>query len=246
LRLAAARPRALLIQTHESLLCLLARLRSRSSSRSRSLSSALPSPTSLARWSSAALALTIAAALTGCASVPPATAPASQEIVSGRFAVTAQADGRSDSGSGRFTLTTAGTALTLDLATPIGTTLARLQRDARGVRLTAPRDDGGMATFEGSDPEALLRQAFGWAIPVDGLADWIAGRAAPAAPSRVQTDATGRVSTIEQSGWLIEVQERFAGVSGPPRRLRITRPATSVAPALNLRLVLDEHSGPAQ
>jgi hypothetical protein len=54
------------------------------------------------------------------------------------------------------------------------------------------------------------------------------------------------VSTIEQSGWLIEVQERFAGASGPPRRLRITRPATSVAPALNLRLVLDEHSGPAQ
>ncbi len=198
----------------------------------------------------AALAGAALTALGGCASVPGAPAGVPQQVVTGRFAVTAQANGRSDSGAGRFTLTTAGPSLTLDLSTPVGTTLARLERTARGARLTAPRDDGGMASTEGSDAEALMREAFGWSIPVDGLADWLAGRPAPGTPSEVRTDASGTVATIAQSGWTIEIEERFAGPAGSPRRLRATRPATGPAPALTLRLVLDEgtaaQSAPAQ
>lgn len=177
--------------------------------------------------------------LGGCASLPSGPPGVPQQVVTGRFAVTAQADGRSDSGSGRFTLTTAGPSLTLDLSTPVGTTLARLERTGRGARLTAPRDDGGMASVEGSDAEALMRDAFGWSIPVDGLADWLAGRPAHGAPAEVRTDANGKVAAIAQSGWTIEIEERFAEPGGAPRRLRATRPASGPAPALTLRLVLD-------
>lgn len=196
-----------------------------------------------------ALRLSVAAltlAMAGCASVPSAPPSGPERVVTGRFSVSAQGNGRSDSGAGRFTLTTAGPTLTLDLSTPLGTTLARLERDARGVRLTAPRDDGAMATLQGTDPESLLQEAFGWAIPVDGLADWVAGRPAPASAAQVQRDAAGTVSTIEQSGWTIEIQERFTGPSGTPRRLLATRPASGPAPSLTLRLVLDEPGTPAQ
>lgn len=183
-------------------------------------------------------ALTLAMA--GCASVPGAPPTGLEHSVTGRFSVSAQGNGHSDNGAGRFRLTTAGPTLTLDLSTPLGTTLARLERDAQGVRLTAPRDNGAMTTMQGLDPEALLQEAFGWAIPVDGLADWVVGRPAPASAAQVQRDAAGNVRTIEQSGWTIEIQERFAGPSGTPRRLLATRPASGPAPSLSLRLVLDE------
>jgi outer membrane lipoprotein LolB len=137
--------------------------------------------------------------------------------------------------------------LTLDLATPLGTTLARLERDARGVRLTAPRDDGAMTTLQGTDPEALMQDAFGWAIPVDGLQHWIAGRPAPGTPAIVLTErSTNTITGIEQNGWDISIQERFAGPSGTPRRLLATRPASGPAPSLTLRLVLDEPGTPAK
>lgn len=188
----------------------------------------------------------LALATAGCASVPAVPLQAPEDIVTGRFSVNAQGSGRSEAGSGRFTLTTTGTTLTLDLATPLGTTLARLERDARGVRLTAPRDDGGMTTLHGTDPETLMQDAFGWAIPVDGLSDWIAGRPAPGSAAQVKRDASGSVSAIEQSGWTIEIQERFAGPAGTPRRLSAKRPGTGPAPSLTLRLVLDEPGTPAQ
>jgi outer membrane lipoprotein LolB len=191
-------------------------------------------------------AMLAALSLAGCASLPSAPPSGPEQIVTGRFSVAAQGNGRSESGAGRFTLTTAGPSLTLDLATPLGTTLARLERNAHGVRLTAPRDDGGMTTLQGTEPEALMQDAFGWAIPVDGLADWLAGRPSPAGAAQVQRDASGNVSAIEQSGWTIEIQERFAGPSGTPRRLRATRPAAGPAPSLTLRLVLDEPGAPAQ
>jgi outer membrane lipoprotein LolB len=191
-------------------------------------------------------AMLLALAMAGCASVPSAPPSGTEQVITGRFSVSAQGNGRSDSGAGRFTLTTAGPSLTLDLSTPLGTTLARLERDAKGARLNAPRDDGAMTTLQGTDPEGLLQDAFGWAIPVDGLADWIAGRPAPGTAARVQRDTAGSVSTIEQSGWTIEIQERFAGPSGTPRRLLATRPASGPAPSLTLRLVLDEPGTPAQ
>lgn len=84
-----------------------------------------------------------AAVLLGaCASLPPPLPP--ERSYSGRFAATATLDGRSDSQSGRFVLQTRGAELTLDLATPLGTTLARLQDGPEGARLRAPAPDGRM------------------------------------------------------------------------------------------------------
>lgn len=172
-------------------------------------------------------ALLVVGLLAACATVPRA-----ERVHTGRFSVLVAADGRQDSGAGRFTLAVNGADVTLDLASPLGTTLARVEVDARGARLT--RGDGdGPRELRGADAESLTWEALGWPLPVAGFADWIAGRPAPAKPVEVRTD-----DAFVQDGWTIRVLERFE--SGAPRRLQIERPELrGVAPAITLRLVLD-------
>lgn len=166
--------------------------------------------------------------LAACASVPPG-----ERVVGGRFSVLVAADGRQDSGSGRFRLAFSGDAIALDLASPLGTTLARVELDASGARLT--RSDGeGLRELRGASAELLTLEALGWPLPVAGLTDWIAGRPVPGRPVDLHSD-----DAFVQDGWTIRVLERFA--SGAPRRLQIERPELrGVAPAITLRLVLDE------
>jgi outer membrane lipoprotein LolB len=143
-----------------------------------------------------------------------------------------------------------GAALTLDLASPLGNTLARVDVSPDGARLRAPGNDGSLQELAGPSAEALAEQVLGFALPVVGIGDWIEGRPAPAPPASiagVTTGADGAVERIEQDGWSITVEERFAA-GARPRRLtfeRAARPAsafTTAAPAVTLRLVLDEPS----
>jgi len=50
--------------------------------------------------------------------------------------------------------------VTLDLSTPLGTTVARVQSGAAGARLTVPTA-GGLRTEQGPDPDALSLQGLG-------------------------------------------------------------------------------------
>ncbi|MCX8003480.1 MAG: outer membrane lipoprotein LolB [Burkholderiaceae bacterium] len=175
----------------------------------------------------AALAVVASVALlAACASVPR-----DGRTVSGRFSVVVAADGVQEASAGRFALAQDGETLTLDLASPLGTTLARVQVDREGARLQ--RADGEGATLQGADVEALTLAALGWPLPVAGFPDWIAGR-----PGAARGFTTRDADTFEQDGWTVRVQERFA--SGAPRRLQIERPPQpGRAPGITLRLVLD-------
>lgn len=177
-------------------------------------------------WAAAALALA------GCATLPP-QAPL-ERVHSGRFAATTTLDDRRENSSGRFTLSVGGDRLVLDLSSPVGTTLARIDVGAHGATLRTA-DNG--ATRHGRDAEALALEVLGWPLPAAGIGDWIEGRPAPGRPSRA-IERDGTVAAIEQDGWTIEIAERFA--AGSPRRIVISRPALGEAPAITLRLVLDE------
>lgn len=161
-----------------------------------------------------------------------ATPPRAERVHSGRFSVQVAADGRQDGGSGHFTLVVGDDTLRLDLATPLGTTFARVEIDGDGARLT--RSDGeGPREVRGASAELLTMEVLGWPLPVAGFPDWIAGR--PVAGKAVQARGDG---VFEQDGWTVRVLERFP--SGAPRRLQIERPQLpGVAPAITLRLVLD-------
>ena len=180
-------------------------------------------------------------ALVGCATLPPPAAP--DRVHAGRFSVVVALDGQRDSASGRFTLSIRGARAVLDLATPLGSTLARIERGPEGVLL---RINGASGPEErrGTDGAALTEALLGWPLPVDGMADWVTGRPAPG--STAQTDGLDPPRAFTQNGWRIEIGERFA--SGQPRQLTFTRPAqpardfAAAAPAITLRLLIDDPS----
>jgi outer membrane lipoprotein LolB len=183
----------------------------------------------------AAFGVLAAALIGGCASLTPPEPPL--HSYSGRFAADVSRAGVREAVSGRFTLVTFPNRTALDLASPLGNTLARVEVDPAGARLTATKPDGTLATWQGDSPDALVESALGFGLPVSGLADWIAGRAVPDRPAR-QFPEAGAAQRIEQDGWVITIDERFEE-TGTPRRLSLRRDDAASATSLGLRLVLD-------
>jgi outer membrane lipoprotein LolB len=192
------------------------------------------------RWRSAGTrlaALVGAGGLVACASLPPQ--PPAERMHTGRFSATVRLADRQENLSGRFALSVRGTALTLDLASPLGTTLARIEAGPDGARLTEPGSPP--RELSGPSAEALAEQALGFPLPASGIGDWILGRPVAQRAART-TQQDGHIDAIEQDGWTIRVLERFAS-SGLPRRLSFERPAHAAAPAIRLQLVLDDPAG---
>lgn len=181
----------------------------------------------------ALLALAGAAVLlaSGCQTLAPARAERSYE---GRFALTATLGDHRDSANGRFTLAVRSDGLTLDLASPFGTTIARIESSPGIARLIVP----GNADASRSDPDgldALTQHALGWRLPVGGLSSWIDGHPAPEFTAAARTAVSGDV--FVQQGWTISVVERFDG--GSPRQLKMERTAEGESPAMSVKLILD-------
>jgi len=171
--------------------------------------------------------------LASCATV---VAPPDRSYA-GRFSATATLGEQRESVAGLFSLEVRGARQTLDLATPLGTTLARIDVEPGNARATGNQ----MQELRGPDAEALTEQLLGWRLPVGGIADWIEGRPAPGRAARVERDA-GRIVLIEQDGWTIRLPESLETVARP-RRLLLERAAGPNAPAVSLRLIVDEPTG---
>ena len=85
----------------------------------------------------------------------------------------------------------------IDLATPLGQTLAQLEGDARGV--TVRLQDGRVET--GETWSELTERAFGVTIPVEGLSAWVRGVPRADSAFTAERDRAGRVSLLRQDGW---------------------------------------------
>ena len=171
-----------------------------------------------------------------CASLPQGTGGTSY---TGRFALVVDGFDRHETASGRFALSVDRSDVTLDLSTPLGTTVARVQSGPSGARLTVP-SAGGLRTAQGPDPDALSLQVLGWPLPVAGIGDWIEGRPAAGRPYRLEP-GDGGADRIEQDGWTIQYGARAP--DGRIHRLDMSRPQQADAPAVSLRVVLDAAAG---
>lgn len=176
-----------------------------------------------------ALALVLALALSACATPAPP-----ERSTSGRFAAIAELGERRESVSGRFTVEVRGALQSIELATPVGTTVARIEIEPGRASATGPQ----MQTTTGPDADDLVLRATGWRLPVAGLPDWIEGRPAPQRPARTEREGN-RISLIEQDGWTIRIQE-VSATTERPRRLLLERPGNSIDPAVSVRLIVDE------
>jgi outer membrane lipoprotein LolB len=123
-----------------------------------------------------------------------------QWSLQGRIALS---NGR-EGGSGRIDWRQDGGHYEVALSAPISRQSWRLSGDAAAARLEGLQ--GGPR--EGTDPEALLRDATGWVIPVTALGAWVRGTAGLGLPPAVlDYGSDGRLSRLQQSGWTIDYSD---------------------------------------
>ena len=78
--------------------------------------------------------------------------------------------------------------------------MARIEGNKQGVQVQT--SEGRILRAE--NPDNLVEQAVGLRIPVSGLQYWVKGLPDPTEPSVLEGDSQGRLTVMEQNGWLIE------------------------------------------
>ena len=150
---------------------------------------------------------------------------------SGRFALSVSySDGRQEAVQGGFSWHDTGTILLLDLANPLGNTLARVQVEPGSATLT--RSDG--STEQARHPDALVEQVLGSPIPVSGLRDWLQGDTGSAQPPDLQTGPDGKPASFTQDGWRVQLS-RYDALG--PNLLQLNR--NDANRSISMRLVVD-------
>ncbi|NLZ11615.1 MAG: lipoprotein localization factor LolB [Alcaligenaceae bacterium] len=168
--------------------------------------------------------------LAACATPSAIQGPATDAFQrSGRFAVSVDdIEGGSQAVQGGFAWYDSGRHLILDLANPLGSTLARVEVFPDRAVLT--RSDG--STQEAATADALIAQVVGAAIPVSGLRSWLKGDINPALTSGVQQD-NGSTRFV-QDGWSVALSRHD---THGPRLVHLTR--KEGLRSISVRLVVD-------
>ncbi|MBV9892220.1 MAG: outer membrane lipoprotein LolB [Rhizobacter sp.] len=172
-------------------------------------------------WAFALLALAISA----CTTLAP-PAPATGETLSGRLAlrVDANGDAAAKAFSAAFDLRGDGSAGTLDLSTPLGSTLAKARWSPADVVLVTPQGTRRYANLD-----ELTRDALGESVPIEAWFDWLRGRPWSGAPSE---PVPGLQQGFAQLGWRVDLGN-FAAEGA----LNATR--TTPPPTVTVRIRLD-------
>ena len=174
-------------------------------------------------------------ALSACASLTPprADAPVAFAPVSSTFEASGRLSVRhgSDALTANFRWHHEGTTDVVDLASPLGQTIARLSGDGGGVSLMTA--DGH--AISAANWRELGERSLEWALPVDGLSYWIQGAPRAGAPFAAEPASDGGPGVLRQDGWTI-VYQSFA-----PDAVGVSRPARMALsyPEIELRLVVD-------
>ncbi|SDD88499.1 lipoprotein insertase outer membrane protein LolB [Aquimonas voraii] len=130
--------------------------------------------------------------------------------LTGRLAVSGEGEG----GSGRIDWEQRGEAYTIELSAPVSRQSWRLSGDASGARL----EGHGQGPLEDRDPEALLRRAAGWSMPLEPLQAWVRG-ARTRGRAEIAFGPDGLPALLQQGGWRIDYRNwgEFDGLSLPVR-----------------------------
>jgi outer membrane lipoprotein LolB len=124
-----------------------------------------------------------------------------------------------------------GTDDEIDLASPLGQTVARLTGTSGAVSL---RLADGRET-SAPDWATLMTRSLEWALPVDGLVYWIQGAPRPGQSFEAEWSADGAPSMLRQDGWIVAYQSFTRDGSGDSRPSRLTLSY----PDIEVRIVVD-------
>ncbi len=116
------------------------------------------------------------------------------------------------------------------LFSPLGQTVARIERNAAGVAL-----DVAEGHYVAQDAAELTQRVLGWRLPLDGMQYWVTGRPAPHGAANATRDEAMNLVHLSQQEWEIEYRDyRPEGNFVLPSRI-VMRNGT-----VELRLVADE------
>ncbi len=186
-----------------------------------------------------ALAACAALAVAACATAPHTAAPAPQVSLDSTF----RAEGRLSARRGdeavavHFDWRHAPDGDVFDVATPLGQIVARMVRDASGVRVERPQEPA----MRYASWSALTESVLGVGIPVAGLVAWVQGVPGDAADADVERDAAGRASVLREQGW--EIVYAYADRAAT-RPMRLVMRYPGVEP-IEVRIVVDRWSTPS-
>jgi outer membrane lipoprotein LolB len=147
----------------------------------------------------------------------------------GRLAVSQGSNG----GNARVQWRQDGPDFDIQLSAPITRQSWRLKQVGGKVSLEGL--EGGPR--EGSDAEAMLREATGWRIPLTEMAAWVRGVRAPG-PSELGYDPHGLPATLSQDGWTVEYRAWSAGTPPLPEKVFARQGEASV------RLLIESWDAP--
>lgn len=167
----------------------------------------------------------VLAALAGaCATLPEPTL----SVQAGGFALNGRVAVRygTDAVSGQIFWRHTNDGDELLITSALGQGVARLVRSGGNVQLTTK--DGRQ--YHAADAESLTEDVLGWRLPLNGLPDWVLGRAGTGGPAELDRDSSGRLRELRQNDWKIEYQ---AYEGDRPSRLRLSRED------IEIRLVID-------
>jgi outer membrane lipoprotein LolB len=158
------------------------------------------------------LALALSGCMTGPAKLPSMRlSEASQWRFEGKLGVKAAVN------SGNLSISWAqlGDAFDVHLYGPLGITVAEVSGDAGGATLSLPDRPPLLA----SSPEALVREALGYTLPVSPMRYWVRGIPAPGEAFDVTTDG------FRQFGWQVVIRQRD---TLGPIKIHMHRPEVSL------------------
>jgi outer membrane lipoprotein LolB len=144
------------------------------------------------------------AMLSGCAALlrdteqataRPARASIREFAVDARISVTRAAERAQ---AGIAWQHSAGPTDEIDVFSPVGSQIARLTVSPGGAQLDTAQQERVVA----ANAEELSARIFGASLPLNGMADWVLGRAAGQSVS-VEHDSLGRFSYLAEAGWVV-------------------------------------------
>jgi outer membrane lipoprotein LolB len=92
-----------------------------------------------------------------------------------------------------------GPAFTINLIGPLGQGRLRISSNGETVQLRT--SDGKV--FYATDADQLVEKTLGLRLPVNGLVYWVRGLPDPIQASVLAGDQQGRLTQLEQNGWII-------------------------------------------
>lgn len=173
----------------------------------------------------------VSAVLTACVTPGRIAGDGTAFERTGRFAVNVSEAGRPpEAVQGAFAWRDTGRALRLDLANPLGSTLARIQVQPGGAVL----EHANGTTDTAANADALVEKVLGAALPVANLRDWMQGRTGSGRVEALEQDPQGRPTSFSQQGWQLRLT-RYDALG--PGLLRLERRDGSRH--ISVRLALD-------